>query len=29
LSEGISIQKLTMEGLSRMFEEKGLKGLSQ
>ena len=28
LSEGISIQKLTMEGLSRMFEEKGLKGLS-
>lgn len=29
LSEGISIQKLTMEGLSKLFEEKGLKGLSQ
>ncbi|OQX02239.1 MAG: hypothetical protein BWK73_43400 [Thiothrix lacustris] len=29
LSEGISIQKLAVEGLSKMFEEKGLKGLSQ
>jgi hypothetical protein len=28
LSEGISIQKLAVEGLSKMFEEKGLKGLS-
>ena len=29
LSEGVSIQKLATEGLSRLFEEKGLKGLSQ
>lgn len=29
LSEGISIQKLAVDGLSRLFEEKGLKGLSQ
>lgn len=29
LSEGISIQKLTTEGLSKLFEAKGLKGLSQ
>lgn len=28
LSEGVSIQKLAVEGLSRLFEEKGLKGLS-
>lgn len=27
LSEGISIQKLTVEGLSKLFEAKGLKGL--
>lgn len=29
LSEGISIQKLMVEGLSKLFEAKGLKGLSQ
>ena len=28
LAEGISIQKLTVEGLSKLFEAKGLKGLS-
>lgn len=28
LSEGVSIQKLAVEGLSKLFEEKGLKGLS-
>lgn len=27
LSEGISIQKLMVEGLSKLFEAKGLKGL--
>lgn len=27
LSEGLSIQKLAVEGLSRLFEEKGLKRL--
>lgn len=28
LAEGISIQKLTVEGLSKLFEAKGLTGLS-
>ncbi|EIJ37042.1 hypothetical protein [Thiothrix nivea] len=28
LSEGVSIQKLAVDGLSRLFEEKGLKGIS-
>ena len=28
LSEGVSIQKLAADGLSKLFEEKGLKGIS-
>ncbi|PID65055.1 MAG: hypothetical protein CR977_02460 [Gammaproteobacteria bacterium] len=28
LSEGVSIQRLAVDGLSRLFEEKGLKKLS-
>ena len=29
LSEGISIQKLAVEGLSKLFKEKGLKDLAE